>query len=182
MICQECQKRKATMHFTKIINGEKTEFHLCEVCAQGKSDSFISSFQSPGLSLNHLLAGFFNVEPSYPEAHTIGTRELFQCPNCGMTFEQFLEVGKFGCARCYDAFHDKLTPVLKRIQGGHWNHHGKIPQRTGGKMQLRKKINILKETLQNLVAKEEFEKAAEVRDEIRMYEKMLQEGDESDVH
>ena len=24
MICQECQQRQATIHFTKIINGEKT--------------------------------------------------------------------------------------------------------------------------------------------------------------
>lgn len=182
MNCQECQKRPATMHFTKIINGEKTEYHLCEVCAQGKSDSFLTSFHSPGLSLNNLLAGFFNVEPNYPEANPLGTRQVFQCTNCGMTFEQFLEVGKFGCARCYDAFDDNLTPVLRRIQGGNWNHNGKIPQRTGGTLHLRKKINILKETLQNLVAKEEFEKAAEVRDEIRMYEKMLQEGGESDEH
>ena len=25
MICQECNQRPATLHFTKIINGEKTE-------------------------------------------------------------------------------------------------------------------------------------------------------------
>ncbi len=180
MICQECGIRKATVHFTKIINGEKTEYHLCEVCAQGKSDTFINTFHSPNLSLNNLLAGFFNVEPKYPEPFE--TRQMTRCANCGMTFEQFLEVGKFGCAHCYDAFHEKLTPVLKRIQGGNWKHNGKIPRRTGGALQLRKKIDILKETLQNLVAKEEFEKAAEVRDEIRMYEKILQEGGDADVH
>ncbi len=180
MICQECGIRQATVHFTKIINGEKAEYHLCEVCAQGKSDTFINTFHSPNLSLNNLLAGFFNVEPKYPEPFE--TRQMTRCANCGMTFEQFLEVGKFGCARCYDAFHEKLTPVLKRIQGGNWKHNGKIPRRTGAALQLRKKIEILKETLQNLVAKEEFEKAAEVRDEIRMYEKILQEGGDADVH
>ena len=28
MLCQECDKRPATLHFTKIVNGEKTEFHI----------------------------------------------------------------------------------------------------------------------------------------------------------
>lgn len=30
MMCQECGQRPATLHFTKIVNGDKTEFHLCE--------------------------------------------------------------------------------------------------------------------------------------------------------
>lgn len=182
MICQECQKRPATMHFTKIINGEKTEFHLCEVCAQGKGNLFMSSFESPSLTINNLLAGFFNVNPNYQDTHPLSSSQTLHCNQCGMTFEQFLEVGKFGCAHCYEAFADQLTPVLKRIHGGNWKHSSKIPNRSGGVLHLRKKISILKETLQNLVAKEEFEKAAEVRDEIRMYERMLQEGEDFDVH
>lgn len=36
MLCQECNKRPATLHFTKIVNGEKTEFHICETCAKEK--------------------------------------------------------------------------------------------------------------------------------------------------
>ena len=38
MICQECNKRPATLHFTKIINGEKEQFQLCEQCAQEKGE------------------------------------------------------------------------------------------------------------------------------------------------
>ena len=30
MTCQHCEIRPATLHYTKIINGEKTEMHLCE--------------------------------------------------------------------------------------------------------------------------------------------------------
>ena len=41
MICQECNQRPATLHFTKIINGEKTEVHLCEKCAQEKGEMFM---------------------------------------------------------------------------------------------------------------------------------------------
>lgn len=38
MQCQECGKRPATLHFTKIVNGEKTEFRICESCAREKGE------------------------------------------------------------------------------------------------------------------------------------------------
>ena len=38
MICEECHEREASLHFTKIINGEKTEFHICEHCAKEKGE------------------------------------------------------------------------------------------------------------------------------------------------
>ena len=38
MLCQECGKKPATLHFTKIVNGEKTEFHICESCASEKGE------------------------------------------------------------------------------------------------------------------------------------------------
>jgi len=132
-----------------------------------------------GLSINNLLAGLFNFKTDlHQEEQAPGFQplEMLQCSNCGMTFSQFLQVGKFGCSSCYQAFESQLNPILRRVQGGNWKHNGKIPHRTGGVSHLRKKISILKETLQDLVAREEFEKAAEIRDEIKMYEKMLQEG------
>lgn len=177
MICEECQMRPATLHFTKIINGEKTEIHLCEQCAQEKGNLFMIN-QSPSLSINHLLAGLFNVTPGFQQTQQMPQKDLLQCNECGMTFSEFLKVGRFGCPNCYTTFHDQLTPILKRLHGGNWKHSGKIPKRTGGSLYIKKKIDILKETLQTLIAKEEFEKAAEVRDEIRMYERQLQEGGE----
>lgn len=38
MLCQECRKRPATLHYTKIINGQKTELHLCQECAEEHKD------------------------------------------------------------------------------------------------------------------------------------------------
>ncbi len=38
MLCQECGEKQATLHFTKIVNGEKTEFHICESCAREKGE------------------------------------------------------------------------------------------------------------------------------------------------
>ncbi len=179
MICQECQKRPATLHYTKIINGEKIEMHLCEYCA--KENNVMNFDQSSGFSINNLLAGLFNLNPNIEhinKEHPFSANQIIQCDNCGMTLDRFLKIGRFGCANCYEAFSEQLTPVFRRLHGGNWKHNGKIPKRAGGTINIRKKIEILKETLQTLVEREEFEKAAEVRDEIRFYEKQLQEGGE----
>ena len=151
LICDECKNRLATLHFTKIINGEKTEVHLCEHCAQEKGNVFMFN-HSPGLSINHLLAGLFNLDPNieHTTSNHFNPSDIVQCEVCGMTMNQFLKIGRFGCANCYEAFKDQLTPVLRRLHGGNWKHNGKIPQRSGSALNLRKKIEILKETLQTL--------------------------------
>ena len=33
MKCQKCNKREATTHLTRIVNGYKEELHLCSECA-----------------------------------------------------------------------------------------------------------------------------------------------------
>jgi protein arginine kinase activator len=61
MICQECNQRPAALHFTKIINGEKTEVNLCEKCAQEKGEMFMINGGS-GFTFNNLLAGLLNID------------------------------------------------------------------------------------------------------------------------
>ncbi|XJZ27409.1 UvrB/UvrC motif-containing protein [Bacillota bacterium Lsc_1132] len=179
MICQECNQKPATLHFTKIVNGEKTEVHLCEKCAQEKGEMFMQNGGS-GFSFNNLLAGILNIEPSFqhPSQNAFQQEEVLQCERCSMTYPQFVKVGRFGCSHCYETFKEQLKPVLRRLHGGNWAHHGKIPKRAGGGIHLRKKIEELKGLLKEKIAHEEFEKAAEIRDEIRSLEKRTAEGGE----
>ncbi|MEH7308334.1 UvrB/UvrC motif-containing protein [Neobacillus drentensis] len=182
MICQECNQRPAALHFTKIINGEKTEVHLCEKCAQEKGEMFIFNGES-GFAFNNLLAGLLNIDPTFQKQSQspFHQEEILHCDVCSMTFPQFLKVGRFGCSHCYEAFKEQLNPVLRRLHSGNWTHNGKIPKRIGGSIHLRKQIEELKNMLKESIANEEFEKAAEIRDEIRQLEKKLaasQEGGE----
>jgi len=173
MKCQDCGQRQATLHFTKIINGEKTEFHICEHCAREKGD------YSPGsnsFSIHHLLSGLLNFDP-VTKSNTYQGPQKMSCKKCGMTFEQFARAGRFGCANCYDTFNSKLEPILKRVHSGNHTHHGKIPKRIGGSIQVRKKINQLKEALKYHIDQEEFEQAAIVRDQVRSLENMLKNGE-----
>ncbi|WP_409273013.1 UvrB/UvrC motif-containing protein [Neobacillus sp. SCS-31] len=174
MICEECNKRPATMHFTKILNGQKTEFHLCEQCAREKGDMFMMN-GGPGFSINNLLAGLLNFNKGYQQSgeDAFKQEEVPQCPNCKMTFPQFVKVGRFGCEHCYKTFSSQLQPILRRLHGGNWTHNGKIPKRVGGTLHIRKKLEESKRKLKELISKEEFEKAAEIRDEIRALENMI---------
>lgn len=179
MICQECNQRPATLHFTNFLNGEKTELHLCERCAQEKGEMFMMN-NGPGFSINSLLAGLLNMQPGFAEEkkEPFQADKVLQCPQCSMTFSQFVKVGRFGCATCYDAFRNQLTPIIRRLHSGNFTHSGKIPKRIGGDIHLRKTIDDLKQTLKNLISEEEFEKAAETRDQIRDLERKLSEKQE----
>ncbi len=175
MICQECNQRPAALHFTKIINGEKTEVNLCEKCAQEKGEMFMFTGGS-GLTFNNLLAGLLNIDPPVQQQNqnTFHQEEILQCNSCSMTFPQFIKVGRFGCAHCYETFKEQLPPVLRRLHSGNWAHSGKIPKRIGGGIHLRKQVENLKSELKDLIQQEEFERAAQIRDQIRTLEKDLE--------
>ncbi len=70
-----------------------------------------------------------------------------------------------------------MIPILKRLQSGNIRHGGKVPKRIGGSIHLKNKFMILKEELNSLIAEEEFEKAAVVRDQIRSLENNLTNGE-----
>ncbi|MBP2242841.1 protein arginine kinase activator [Cytobacillus eiseniae] len=128
-----------------------------------------------GFSINNLLAGLLNMNPTIQkhEQDSFQKENIVQCDQCSMTFQQFIKLGRFGCANCYKAFGDQLTPILRRLHSGNSSHNGKIPARIGGSLHLKKNIEQLKHQLKEIISKEEFEKAAQIRDEIRLLESQL---------
>jgi protein arginine kinase activator len=167
MICQECGQQPASLHFTKIVNGEKTEVHLCDSCAKEKGDALLNY---GNFSIHQLLSGLMNFDPS-PSTVMPGQGPV-RCEHCGMTYQQFTKIGRFGCSECYRFFGNHLDPLFRRIHGS-TRHIGKVPQRTGGHLKLKKQLAELKARLQQAVSREEFEEAAKLRDQIRMLEQRL---------
>lgn len=187
MICQNCGQRPASLHYTKIVNGAKTELHLCEECAkeQGEFSETEHSFMSAagGYTIQDLLSDLLNMDQS----NTAGNAEKKQpkkaarpltCDNCGLTYKQFTKTGRLGCAHCYHAFESKLTPVFRRVHSGNTNHTGKVPKHRHEKLHAQRELDEKKRQITILVQNEEFEKAAELRDEIRTLEKQFQGREE----
>lgn len=170
MLCQECGKRPASLHFTKIVNGEKTEFHICEACAREKGEMIPGT--SGGFSIHSLLSGLLDIGPSGKSQVASKSTENLQCKECGMTYSQFSKVGRFGCSSCYKYFNDRLDPLFKRVHGN-TTHMGKIPVRAGTHIQTKRKIDDLRLQLQQMIMEEEFETAAQLRDQIRELEKEI---------
>lgn len=171
MFCQECGKRPATLHFTKIVNGEKTEFHICESCAREKGEGIPGTPNS--FSIHSLLSGLLDFNSpgaSAPQAPP----QTVRCEECGLTYAQFSKIGRFGCSSCYNAFAERLDPLLKRVHSSTM-HSGKIPKRSGGQIQCKREIEQLRKDMQTYIEQEEFENAAELRDRIRELERKLAE-------
>jgi protein arginine kinase activator len=169
MICQECGKRPASLHFTKIINGEKNEFHICETCAREKGELIPGT--SNGFSIHNLLSGLLDFEPSSTGSLT-NKAQAIRCEDCGMTYSQFSKIGRFGCGSCYKSFAERLDPLFKRVHGN-TVHVGKVPKRSGGLIQHKREIDNLKKDMMIRIEHEEFEQAAKIRDQIREIEKKI---------
>lgn len=167
MECQECQKRPATLHFTQLINGNKTKVHVCEVCAKEKG---YMVHQEEGYSLHNLLSSLFNFDYGQLDSsneETFNYTGDFRCPKCNLTISEFKRTGKFGCAQCYETFSAKLDPIFRRVHSGNTKHYGKIPKRMGGDLHIKKKLKTYQDKLEQLIKDEAFEQAAIVRDQIK---------------
>lgn len=162
MQCKRCNKNEAKIHFAKIINNQTTEFHLCEFCAKemnimGANHEF---------HLENLIAG---LAPEPDAAPAVDESSRTACSSCGLTAGQFKRAGRLGCPRCYDTFHDELVPLLRKIHGSA-HHTGKVPMKAGESAPAQSRIRDVKKMRRDLreaISKEEYERAARIRDEIK---------------
>lgn len=189
MLCDRCKKRDAKIYYTEIVNGEMKEQHLCEECAaECTRFRMNSTFMNKDVTVGDILASILgnyksatNAKSNAKEdtnADTEGKEknkdDIMRCENCKMTYDQFLQQGMFGCAKCYDSFHKILSRSLKSLHGAD-THVGKKPK--GYVSSMNKIVNDLSEIdkksilLQEAIEKEEFEEAAKLRDEIRRLKK-----------
>jgi len=180
--CQECQERPATFYFQQIVNGEKQEVHVCQVCAQ---EMGYTKSTNENYSLQDLLTGLFNFDGAalgQQQPQQMERKKAIQCPKCEMTFAEFQQIGKFGCASCYEAFAEKIDPILRRVHAGNIQHSGKIPRRAGDNIRKERQIKVYRAEMKSLVEKEAFEEAAELRDKIKRLKseasKVKEEGEE----
>lgn len=186
MLCQNCGENEANVRYTQIINGVKKEMALCEKCSKelGIGDM---DFSMP-INFSSFLSDFFEEEkeflPSFME------QEKLMCDKCGMTYEDFINTGKFGCENCYEIFSNKIDPILKNIHGGN-RHVGRGLNLPKGKKENLKEnskkqyntvgeevkeysknneLDKLKKNLKQAIQEERYEDAAKIRDEIKKME------------
>jgi len=163
MQCQLCGKRPAVVHFTEIVNNKKSEYHVCEKCAEERG--YHTPLVKTKFSVGALLAEKVD-QAGVGEEAKVGR---VQCPRCHMVYSSLQETGRLGCSECYTTFRAQLRPLLRRIHGS-TKHVGKTPVRDSARVAIRREVQKLHEDMQAAIEHEEFETAARLRDQIRSIE------------
>lgn len=164
MLCTNCKKNQATLYYKQNINGKVTQTALCPECAKKLGAGSIIDKMFDGFSLNPF-AGFFGIEQ--PVSHrSVGAGK--RCPLCGSAFEDIVESGKLGCAKCYETFAGELAPTISNIHGKA-EHNGRAPKNLKAKNEKRNKLRELKTELKKAVDEQDFEHAAALRDAIKAF-------------
>ena len=186
MLCQNCGKNEVNFRYTQIVNGVKKEMALCDKCARELGLEGLD-FSMP-INFSSFFSDFFNeytegLLPSF--AQTKGLK----CDNCGMTFDDFVNTGEFGCGSCYITFADRISPVLKKLHGSskhigrdykesidelEYNknkfksaHKTENKEKNNVKLKEESKAEKLQKDLQKAIKDERYEDAAKLRDEIK---------------
>src|SRR5215831_14154993 len=157
MLCCICKEKEATVHLTQIAGDKMQKVDLCEECAKTKGVN-----DPTGFSLADLMLGLGAAQEIEQAA---GGAEL-KCPRCGFTQADFKKSGRLGCPECYKTFSEGLSGLLKTMHKG-TRHVGKAPETLRSSTEFAGRLKTLQERLEKAIESENFEEAAQLRDEIK---------------
>jgi protein arginine kinase activator len=164
MKCQRdnCEKT-ATFHITELTGGAPQELHLCEDCAK----EYLTQNESEGGGATGVASGLIGQNLAVGKtAEELAKLDQRSCPVCGITFYEFRSQGRLGCPHDYICFEKELEPLITNIHG-ETTHVGKRPKRSPAGTDQQTDLIRLRRELKSAVDEENYERASELRDEIR---------------
>jgi protein arginine kinase activator len=156
MQCCICKEKPATVHLTQIVGDKMQKLDLCEDCAKAKGINDPTSFAMADLMLG--LGAAQEVEQA------VGAE--LKCPRCGFSQADFKKSGRLGCPQCYQTFAEGLAGLLKTMHKG-TRHTGKAPEALRQTRERADRLKSLQKKLNKAVEAEDFELAAQLRDQIK---------------
>jgi len=153
--CTECRK-KVQVVYTEVVKGNCTQTVMCQDCPE----------------LQKRLYGL-----SQEEAQSVKTTGAgLCCGECGTTLSSVRTGHMLGCSECYEVFADviqgellserKVPERVMSAKSGVPMHIGRTPGK-GHEMNTSLKLLALNEALNETLAKEDYEQAALLRDQIK---------------
>ncbi len=204
MLCDKCKKNEANVFIIADINGKKNKLRLCSNCAKSSNliDIPLSLMAIGDGEVNGDIVGellglkipqssgkknkkqhthyviddiekIFGFSPT-PEFVINSDRELknplpSECPLCKTKFSEIISKMRFGCANCYQTYGRYILKKSSDVESPLSEDTALIPQKS--------KIEKLKIRLANAIKKENYERAAIIRDEIKKLSDGLKEDD-----
>ncbi len=162
MYCQDCGSDGAFIHLTEIIGEDVQSVWLCPTCSRLRQETSLGRRDqaSPLGKDSDSLASFLG--EGNPEG---GKDRVVECPACSYTLAQWRQTNLLACPLCYQAFREVIVPHLRRFHGNA-SHLGKIPKGSLGVSIPSANLNRLRLALEKAVAREDFEEAARIRDDL----------------
>jgi protein arginine kinase activator len=163
MLCEDCNKKQATVNFTQIISNKKTMLNLCKECAEkrGFSGHAQGAAAAQGFGVGNLIS---KIATEYEEE-----KDAVQCPRCKLKYVEFKQLGRLGCGECYSAFGGRLDDLLRKIHGSDY-HIGKVPKNIEPAIEQSRHVESMRKEMKEAILRENFEKAAKLRDKIKKME------------
>jgi len=162
------------LHITEIRKGEVAEIHLCESCA---SEYLAQAEMENENEAAPVDAGSEDDESDESSEHGSTTA----CPHCGITFREFRTSGRLGCPHDYDVFESELGSLLENIHGSR-QHCGKVPKRAPDTSRRQHELIRLRSEQKAAIEAENYERAAELRDQIQSLEAALSNPSDTPDH
>lgn len=165
MKCQYCQAMQGTVQVTEVEtwegmgspNNKVSIKNLCEACAQQQDLPFMGPGAKASAKLWQLMGATAKAAQNKPQ---------LVCPGCNMSQAELRKVGRLGCPQCYEVFGKDLEPTLERIHGA-IRHKGRLPGNQSTEERDRmERIQSLQSRLESAIRSEQFEVAADLRDEL----------------
>ena len=160
MLCDVCREESASVHLTKVVQGDVTLVHLCPKCAAERGiETTVTA--SPKTVLGEFLHAV------QQDSSVTSDGEAMRCTFCQLSLADFRATGRLGCDRCYDTFGQNLRELLRRVHGSA-KHAGRryIPPvaEVFGRVSTQGELN---DRLRRAIFNEEFELAASLRDKLK---------------
>ncbi len=167
MLCENCHQREAVVKFTQVVGSEKKTLNLCKDCIEKQQ------FDNPLIDISKVFGKIIIAilsehlaSAAVPAVSKEDEENI--CSACGISWAEFQKTGRLGCTDCYESFKYPLKSLLRRLHGS--NRH------IGQKVKIDDKqenisLKELKKRLQTAIKNEDYERAAELRDQIRESER-----------
>lgn len=159
MKCDYCDS-KATVFLTQLVDGQVKKVCLCEPCAKEKGVTDPTGFSMADMLLGGMVGKAMEGMP------VVSGSNPRKCTSCGFTLDDLRRVRRFGCADCYKTFAEEVGHMLRSMHKSN-QHVGKVPKGLLAKQVRDRQLEELQVRLDEAIAAESYEEAADLRDEIQ---------------
>ena len=169
MKCDKCEN-EAMLHYESTVNGEKTEYYLCEDCARAEGFGGMLDYRPRSMFDSFMRDPFFSrpmslMDSFFGSPFGALTDSFFggrlAAPTLTLPFVQVKVDG--------DCCGEKSCGCETTEKAG--KKADNIPEKADEGLRAKRELHALRHQLKEAVKAEEFEKAAELRDKIRELEK-----------